>query len=96
LPKLKWKKWASAKMAEQHNKQEDIRDVNNHCYDALKYAMTFMDDLTPDKMAGREVDERFHSLFQERFSPVTPISDTDDSDSWGSWKNFGTTQNLEG
>jgi hypothetical protein len=56
-----------------------------------------MDDLTPDKMAGREVDERFHSLFHERFSPVTPISDTDDSDSWGrSWKNFGTTQNLEG
>ena len=96
LPKLKWKKWASAKMAEQHNKQEDIRDVNNHCYDALKYAMTFMDDLTPDKMAGREVDERFHSVFQEQFSPVTPFSDIDDSNSWGSWKNFGTTQNLEG
>jgi hypothetical protein len=97
LPKLKWKKWASPKMAEQHNKQEDIRDVNNHCYDALKYAMTFMDDLTPEQLSGNKSRETFHATFGERFSPVTPFTEFDDSDSWGGgWKSVSAVQSLEG
>ena len=97
LPKLKWKKWASLKMAEQHNKQEDIRDVNNHCYDALKYAMTFMDDLTPEQLNGKKSHGTFHATFGERFNPVTPFTDIDDSDSWGGgWKSVSAVQSLEG
>jgi len=96
LPKLKWKRWASAKVAEQNNKQEDIRDKDNHCYDALKYAMTFMDDLTPEQLSGRDTRSAFHSAFAERFSPVTPLSEYDDSDSWGGWTNPGSVGNLEG
>jgi hypothetical protein len=97
IPKLKWKKWASAKVAEQHNRQEDIRDKDNHCYDALKYAMTFMDDLTPEELSGAVVREEFHSMFAERFSPSTPLQETDDRDSWGSgWSVPGSTINLEG
>ena len=97
MPKLKWKKWASAKVAEQHNRQEDIRDKDNHCYDALKYAMTFMDDLTPEQLAGQDKRDSFHREFSERFSPVTPLADHDDQDSWGSgWSAPGSTLNLEG
>jgi hypothetical protein len=84
-------------MAEQHNKQEDIRDVNNHCYDALKYAMTFMDDLTPEQLKGETTNHRFHASFGERFSPVTPLSDIDDSDSWGDgWRGITAVRSLEG
>jgi hypothetical protein len=96
LPKLKWKRWASAKVAEQNNKQEDIRDKDNHCYDALKYAMTFMDDLTPEQLSGRDTRSAFHSAFAERFSPVTPLSEYDDNDSWGGWTTPGSIGNLEG
>lgn len=97
LPKLKWKKWASAKVAEQHNRQEDIRDKDNHCYDALKYAMTFLDDLTPEQLAGESKAEKFHDTFRAQFSPVTPLSDIDDQDSWGStWRTPGAINNLEG
>lgn len=97
LPKLKWKRWASAKVAEQNNRQEDIRDKDNHCYDALKYAMTFMDDLTPEQLSGRDTRSAFHSAFAERFSPTTPLSEYDDQDSWGSgWRTPGSVGNLEG
>ena len=97
IPKLKWKKWASPKIAEQNNKLEDIRDKDNHCYDALKYAMTFMDDLAPSKFEILADSEKFHSTFREAFSAVTPLSDYDDSDSWGSsWKGSSTMRELEG
>lgn len=97
MPKLKWEKWASAKVAENNNKKENIRDKDNHCYDALKYAMTFMADLTPEQLAGEKEMEDFHSMFSERFSPSTPLQETDDRDSWGSgWSVPGSTINLEG
>lgn len=97
IPKLKWKKWASPKVAEQHNKQEDIRDRDNHCYDALKYAMTFMDDLTPAQLQGKAKHDMFHQKFGETFNPVTPLSDIDDSSSWGSsWRTVSSIQELEG
>jgi hypothetical protein len=96
LPKLKWKKWASPKVAEQHNRQEDIRDKDNHCYDALKYAMTFMDDLTPEQLSGKSKNETFHRTFGERFQPTAPLSDIDDRDSWGpSWRTSAISS-LEG
>nr|DAL22179.1 MAG TPA_asm: Large terminase protein [Caudoviricetes sp.] len=97
LPKLKWKKWASARVAEQNNRQEDIRDKDNHCYDALKYAMTFMDDLTPEQLSGESKGGRFHDTFRAQYSPVTPLSDIDDQSSWGTvWRTPGAVGNLEG
>jgi hypothetical protein len=98
LPKLKWKKHASAKVAEQKNKLEDIRDKDNHCYDALKYAMTFMADLTPDRYMATSENEKFHSAFADTFGVTSHIaSDIDDSDSWGSnWRGVSSVRELEG
>lgn len=96
LPKLKWRKWASTKIAEQHNKLEDIRDKDNHCYDALKYAMTFMDDLTPEQLTGREPGG-FHSVFGERFKPTAKFKEYDDLDEWGdAWSDPTPVRSLEG
>jgi hypothetical protein len=98
LPKLKWKKHASAKVAEQKNKLEDIRDKDNHCYDALKYAMTFMADLTPDRYMATSENEKFHSAFADTFGVTShTASDIDDSDSWGSnWRGVSSVRELEG
>lgn len=97
LPKLKWKKWASVKIAEMNNKLEDIRDKDNHCYDALKYAMTFLDDLSPDKEDSSSNNQQFHSTFKEAFHPTRPLPDTDFSDDWGSsWHSAGSIRELEG
>lgn len=96
LPKLKWKKWASTKIAEQHNKLEDIRDKDNHCYDALKYAMTFMDDLTPEQLSGRE-PSGLRAVFNERFRPTEKFKDYDDLDDWGNgWSEPTPVRSLEG
>jgi hypothetical protein len=96
LPKLKWKKWASTKIAEQHNKLEDIRDKDNHCYDALKYAMTFMDDLTPERLSGRE-DGSFRAVFGEKFRPTEKFRDYDDQQEWGDgWHDMTPVRSLEG
>jgi hypothetical protein len=97
LPKLKWKKWASVKVAEQNNKLEDIRDKDNHCYDALKYAMTFMADLAPDNTELPTDRTQFHNAFSDAFGPVVPLGDVDDSDDWGSsWKGASDVRSLEG
>lgn len=97
LPKLKWKKWASAKIAEQHNRQEDIRDKDNHCYDALKYAMTFMADLTPEQLESKKSADLFHAAFRDRFPVAIPLTEYDDQDEWGpSWKRPSPISNLEG
>jgi hypothetical protein len=97
LPKLKWKKWASTKIAEQNNKLEDIRDKDNHCYDALKYAMTFMADLAPTRLEVTADSDRFHSVFKESFGAVSPIGDYDDQENWGAnWNNGSSTLGLEG
>jgi phage terminase large subunit-like protein len=97
LPKLKWKKWASVKVAEQNNKLEDIRDRDNHCYDALKYAMTFMADLAPNNTELPTDRTQFHNAFSDAFSPVVPLGDVDDSDDWGSsWKGASDVRSLEG
>lgn len=97
LPKLKWKKWASPKIAEQNNKLEDIRDKDNHCYDALKYAMTFMADLAPTRLEVRADSDKFHTVFNDTFGATTPLSDVDDQDNWGSgWSNGSSTLGLEG
>ena len=94
LPKLKWKKHASVKVAEQKNKLEDIRDKDNHCYDALKYAMTFMDDLTPDRLAGRESNKQFHDTFRNTFTGTEKFTEYDD---WGgSWHSTSSISALEG
>lgn len=96
LPRLKWKKWASTKIAEQNNKLEDIRDKDNHCYDALKYAMTFMDDLTPEQLSGRE-PSGLRAAFGERFRPTEKFKDYDDQDEWGdSWSEVTPIRSLEG
>lgn len=97
LPKLKWKKWASVKIAEMNNKLEDIRDKDNHCYDALKYAMTFLDDLSPDKQDANSNNKQFHSTFKEAFHPARKLPETDFSDDWGdSWQSAGSIRELEG
>ena len=96
LPKLKWKKWASPKIAEQHNKLEDIRDKDNHCYDALKYAMTFMDDLTPEQLTGKE-EGSFRAVFGERFRPTEKFKEYDDYNEWGTgWSDMTPARSLEG
>lgn len=97
LPKLRWKKWASPKIAEQNNKLEDIRDRDNHCYDALKYAMTFMSDLAPTKYEVNANTDHFHTVFSDTFMPVHGYTGIDDSDEWGpSWRAASSTQQLEG
>jgi hypothetical protein len=97
LPKLKWKKWANLKVADQHNRQEDIRDKDNHCYDALKYAMTFMDDLTPEQLFNKTKRDEFHSGFKEHFGATSKFSDYDDQAEWGSdWRGLSPVRNLEG
>jgi phage terminase large subunit-like protein len=97
LPKLKWKKWASVKIAEMNNKLEDIRDKDNHCYDALKYAMTFLDDLSPSKDDLSSDKQQFHSTFKEAFHPTSKLPETDFSDDWGnSWHGAGSIRELEG
>jgi hypothetical protein len=96
LPKLKWKKYASPKISEQKNRQEDIRDKDNHCYDALKYAMTFMDDLTPHQHKPETKRDDFHSAFSSSFKFSTQPSDYDD-ENWGdSWSGSSTMRELEG
>lgn len=97
LPKLKWKKHASVKVAEQKNKLEDIRDKDNHCYDALKYAMTFMDDLSPDRQNPRTGNAQFHDTFREAFTGTEKFRDYDDQDEWGqNWRGTSTVRELEG
>jgi phage terminase large subunit-like protein len=97
LPKLRWKKWASPKIAEQNNKHEDIRDRDNHCYDALKYAMTFLTDLAPDNVEETQDTRQFHNTFKEAFQFSVPLSEYDDSDEWGpSWNGSTTMRQLEG
>jgi phage terminase large subunit-like protein len=97
LPKLRWKKWASPKVAEQNNKLEDIRDKDNHCYDALKYAMTFMSDLAPTRQEITSNVESFHTMFSEIFNPAHEFSGIDDSDEWGpNWRGSSSTRELEG
>jgi phage terminase large subunit-like protein len=97
LPKLRWQKWASPKVADVNNKKEDIRDKDNHCYDALKYAMTFLTDLAPDSVEEQNNTRQFHDTFRDAFQPVSPLSDYDDSDSWGSgWTGSSGMRSLEG
>jgi phage terminase large subunit-like protein len=97
LPKLRWKKWASPKLAEQNNKLEDIRDKDNHCYDALKYAMTFLSELAPDSVGEQDNNRQFHQAFRDNFQAVTPLSEYDDDDQWGSdWKGSTAMRQLEG
>jgi hypothetical protein len=97
LPKLKWKKHASPKVAEQKNKLEDIRDKDNHCYDALKYAMTFMADLTPEAQFSEGKREEFHNIFRTEFNATRPASDYDEGDGWGNqWRGNSSTLELEG
>lgn len=97
LPKLKWKKHASPKIAEQKNKLEDIRDKDNHCYDALKYAMTFMDDLTPEKQFSASKRDEFHSEFRAHFGATEKFTDYDDQSSWGdNWRGVASVRELEG
>lgn len=97
LPKLKWKKHASARVAEQKNKLEDIRDKDNHCYDALKYAMTFMDDLSPEKQFSASKRDEFHQGFREHFGATEKFTDYDDQSSWGdNWRGVASVRELEG
>ena len=97
IPKLKWKKWASPKVAEQNNRLEDIRDKDNHCYDALKYAMTFMDDLTPEQLAGKGPREKFHSEFREHFGATEKFTEYDEESEWGDqWRGVASVRELEG
>ena len=95
LPKLRWKKWASPKIAEQNNKHEDIRDKDNHAYDALKYAMTFLSDLAPDSVEEQNNTRQFHDTFKDAFQPVQPLPEFDDDDWAGTGWN-GSTRQLEG
>ena len=95
IPKLKWKKYASVKIADQKNKQEDIRDKDNHCYDALKYAMTFMADLAPEQQFSPSIREDFHQGFKSEFTSTQKFTPYDDNDSWGDQWHSSLSQ-LEG
>jgi hypothetical protein len=97
LPKLKWKKYASPKIAEQKNRQEDIRDKDNHCYDALKYAMTFMDDLTPTQLTKESRRDEFHTAFSDSFNFTRKFTEYDDGNNWGNdWRGSSSASALEG
>jgi phage terminase large subunit-like protein len=98
LPKLKWKKHASPKIAEQKNKLEDIRDKDNHCYDALKYAMTFMADLAPIATGAELNRDAFHQTFGDAFGVTShSAKDYDDQDEWGdNWRGMTSVRELEG
>ena len=97
LPKLKWKKHASAKVAESKNKLEDIRDKDNHCYDALKYAMTFMADLKPEAEMPTSNMAQFHDIMSNQLHASVPLNDVDQSDEWGSaWRGVSSISELEG
>jgi phage terminase large subunit-like protein len=97
LPKLKWKKHASPKVAEQKNKLEDIRDKDNHCYDALKYAMTFMTDLTPFSGETKVKLDVFHDRMQETYGVTHSFKDYDDQNEWGDqWTGITPVRELEG
>jgi hypothetical protein len=97
LPKLKWKKHASPKVAEMKNKLEEIRDKDNHCYDALKYAMTFMPDLTPIEYSSEGQSQAFHSAFREQFGATTKFTEYDEPDPWGQeWRGPSSINELEG
>jgi phage terminase large subunit-like protein len=97
LPKLKWKKYASPKIAEQKNRNEDIRDKDNHCYDALKYAMTFMSDLTPHNTEVKIRRDEFHDNMRDTFGVTHAFKDYDDQDEWGEqWRGVASIRELEG
>lgn len=97
IPKLKWKKHASPKVAEMKNKLEEIRDKDNHCYDALKYAMTFMPDLTPEEFSAEGQSQAFHSAFREQFGATTKFTEYDEPDPWGQeWRGASSINELEG
>jgi hypothetical protein len=58
--------------------------------------MTFLDDLTPAQLSGKETGG-FHSTFGERFKPTGKFKEYDDQDEWGDgWSNLSPVRSLEG
>ena len=47
LSKLRWRTWASSKMAYQNNKHDAIHKKDDHACDSLRYFFTVLPDLTP-------------------------------------------------
>jgi hypothetical protein len=48
----KQNRWVNKKIASMKNAPEGQREKDDHTTDALRYLMTFMDDLTPEDLAG--------------------------------------------
>lgn len=47
MQRLRWKTWASKKMANRNNKYDAIHKKDDHACDSARYFFTFMPDLTP-------------------------------------------------
>lgn len=47
LKKLRWKTYASEKLAYDHNKTEEVHKKDDHAFDSARYFATLMPDLTP-------------------------------------------------
>ena len=59
-------------------------------------AATFMDDLTPEQLTGKEPGS-FHSVFGERFRPTEKFAEYDDLNEWGDgWSDPTPVRSLEG
>lgn len=50
LPNLRWERRASRQQELDRNKLMRVQDKNNHAFDSVRYFMTLMDDLTPERM----------------------------------------------
>jgi hypothetical protein len=58
--------------------------------------MTFMEDLTPEQLSGKEPGS-FKAVFGERFKPTEKFKEYDDQDEWGSgWQDMSPVRSLEG
>lgn len=55
LKKLRWKTYASEKLAYDHNKTEEVHKKDDHAFDSSRYFATLMPDLTPSDV-GHTID----------------------------------------
>lgn len=54
MQRLRWKTWASKKMANRNNKYDQIHKKDDHACDSARYFFTIMPDLTPVRLDTTE------------------------------------------
>jgi hypothetical protein len=54
MQRLRWKTWASKKMANRNNKYDQIHKKDDHACDSARYFFTVMPDLTPVRFDATE------------------------------------------